>query len=1075
MNKAVLLSLLLIIVLLAGCHKEVLTGAVIPPSNTGYNGGKTLVQNYYDLVNNALDPKFNTTQTWTCSGKLCLGTPELLSSSGCNIPGNYSSTYLDGLTPTTTRYEIRSDMFSEAGLVLSVSNNATMFDAWYNTQQALPKCAGSLVCWVSKNIDGTLTDKGGDTATDGDARICIALYQASNNTQLSDGNRTKYRTEANKCIADVYQYDTATVASKLTTTGQNITRLPFSGKNCAATALSCGGPHWYNGYSGDIIKLFQIGFLQTNNITYDAAARNFTAALVSINVMQNPATGFGVACKDGNYVTSGTYLNMSCTQAYEWDDAPRFMFSFCDALRVANISNTLNGVYTNMSAYCGKWSNSSTYSATASCVVYNQAGTCANSDGGVLGNSYGMGMLTYYNQSIARTKLDTLFGYYDWSTKVFETQLCENGLTFRSSKASKALAIIIGLDEASMGYGGSGGGGGGSGGTNITTGNFQIVVNNPLNATATTNTTMIFNITVWNMNTSNGSSYTPVTLPQLLFNDTFTSNPNTNGYNVGSQWNWASNKWYYCGPANYSNPSWSPKLNLSSYPFGYTINFTFTSGDVSDWKFYFGSDGASATGDRVMIHSASGTTQTIQHDGGSYNQTAAVNNKVANNVSIKVNTTSNLVTFCINGNCQTDGIVTATTGDYVVFYPGANTQNCVNISQLQVFNTGDSTGSSTPTYCASADMNVTIKWTNGSIIKNFPGTTNGTTLNTTVNGLTNNTYNWSVNISTCSHAISWTPLTFNVSTTNPAPVITYVNTTNINTSNATIQWTTDLSSNTSINYGLTTGLGTVTSINNAVTYHNINATSLVNGTKYYYNVTSCYLGACNTTGPYNFTTAQPSGTFVLSDLVVFSVTNQSAWFSWSTTQYTNTSVKYGTTLSLGSQRGFNDVNLSHAINISGLTNSTLYYANITSCNQSTSTCVTTGPINFTTLSNGVPTISRCVNMTDIIFKTNLSRGTINPITFTYTEMGIIPVNQTLCPAAYYTAVAANVNYNVTVSTNLSNTNISLYANGQRINSTTNYTGLIISGNISYVNFTMDLNNTPLVLVRLPIRINVTTA
>lgn len=86
------------------------------------------------------------------------------------------------------------------------------------------------------------------------------------------------------------------------------------------------------------------------------------------------------------------------------------------------------------------------------------------------------------------------------------------------------------------------------------------------------------------------------------------------------------------------------------------------------------------------------------------------------------------------------------------------------------------------------------------------------------------------------------------------PVISLVTNGTINTNNVTITWTTDINSNTSVNYGTTTALGTKANTNDAVTSHSQLLTSLTAGTLYYYNVTSCASGYCNTSGVYNFTT-----------------------------------------------------------------------------------------------------------------------------------------------------------------------------------------------------------------------------
>lgn len=70
-----------------------------------------------------------------------------------------------------------------------------------------------------------------------------------------------------------------------------------------------------------------------------------------------------------------------------------------------------------------------------------------------------------------------------------------------------------------------------------------------------------------------------------------------------------------------------------------------------------------------------------------------------------------------------------------------------------------------------------------------------------------------------------------------------------------IAWTTDESSNSSVNYGATRNLGTIAGNSSLVTLHNITITAELHpNVMYYYNTTSCDAVAnCNTSGTYNFT------------------------------------------------------------------------------------------------------------------------------------------------------------------------------------------------------------------------------
>ena len=89
-----------------------------------------------------------------------------------------------------------------------------------------------------------------------------------------------------------------------------------------------------------------------------------------------------------------------------------------------------------------------------------------------------------------------------------------------------------------------------------------------------------------------------------------------------------------------------------------------------------------------------------------------------------------------------------------------------------------------------------------------------------------------------------------------APNITSVSSGGISSSAATITWTTNERSNSSVNYGTATSLGTLTGSSSMVTSHSVSLAGLSASTLYFFNVTSCDLKAnCNSSGPNNFTTS----------------------------------------------------------------------------------------------------------------------------------------------------------------------------------------------------------------------------
>lgn len=432
----------------------------------------TYANAYLNLSNGAVLPQFNTTLSFTTGGVTYLTVPEFSSSSVCSL----TTASLQNSTialPNSTLYDTRSDAFSETGLVLSQGNNAAAFDNWYNTLTRFNICGyGSLPCWIIGRNGTTFNLIGGnnDTASDGSVRSGLALYYAVNNTAFSAGNRSKYLALANSIALDSYRYETIAITTKATRSGYNVTRLPMGGADCAASGIGCSVDLWI-GYLGDIIKFYQIAYVFTGNATYDDAARQFTAAGLSVSVQNDTdGDGFGVAPFNFNWNTATTYLNHldgGGVNSYhyaasnsQWDDsdAPRFS-NFCDALRVANLTGNLNGVYLNLSSYCAAWVKSATLTNTTSCLQYYYNGTCATSiRTGAYENGLGFHITTYLNQSFAKPKVDEILTHYSTSAYTLDSSSCGTGGMFRGSKSTKALGSALGYDERMFSTAVSGGG-----------------------------------------------------------------------------------------------------------------------------------------------------------------------------------------------------------------------------------------------------------------------------------------------------------------------------------------------------------------------------------------------------------------------------------------------------------------------------------------------------------------------------------------------------------------------------------------------------------------------------------------
>ncbi|MBI5588815.1 MAG: PKD domain-containing protein [Deltaproteobacteria bacterium] len=193
-----------------------------------------------------------------------------------------------------------------------------------------------------------------------------------------------------------------------------------------------------------------------------------------------------------------------------------------------------------------------------------------------------------------------------------------------------------------------------------------------------------------------------------------------------------------------------------------------------------------------------------------------------------------------------------------------------------------------------------------------------------------------------------------------APVISGVYSNNISTTGATVAWTTNEASDTQVQWGTTSSLGNSTTLNTQLaTSHSQTISGLSASTIYYYRVLSRDAsGNLATSSNYTFTTSAAADTTapVISNVVVASVTNDTATVTWTTNEASTSQVNYGLTTSYGYSTTL-DSNLvtTHSVVITGLAGKSLYDFRVRSKDASGNEAVSSNYI-FTT-SNVAPAIT----------------------------------------------------------------------------------------------------------------------
>ncbi|MBI5286287.1 MAG: PKD domain-containing protein [Deltaproteobacteria bacterium] len=234
------------------------------------------------------------------------------------------------------------------------------------------------------------------------------------------------------------------------------------------------------------------------------------------------------------------------------------------------------------------------------------------------------------------------------------------------------------------------------------------------------------------------------------------------------------------------------------------------------------------------------------------------------------------------------------------------------------------------------------------------------TINNLIDGFTYyfavTSYDTSGNESSYSNEVN---KTISSSDTTP-PQTSGVYASNITTTTATINWTTDELSDTQVEYGTTISYGNFTTLNiQLVTSHSQALNVLSPSTLYYYRVRSRdSSGNLTVSTGYTFTTSAITDTTppVISNVQVTNITSSSVTIAWTTNEASTSQVEYGFTSSYGSLTNL-DSNLvtTHSVNITGLSSYTNYNFRVRS-KDVTGNEALSGNYTFTT-SNLSPTIT----------------------------------------------------------------------------------------------------------------------
>jgi len=192
------------------------------------------------------------------------------------------------------------------------------------------------------------------------------------------------------------------------------------------------------------------------------------------------------------------------------------------------------------------------------------------------------------------------------------------------------------------------------------------------------------------------------------------------------------------------------------------------------------------------------------------------------------------------------------------------------------------------------------------------------------------------------------------------PVISGVSSLNVTASSATIDWLTDETADSQVEYGTSQAFGSLTAKDNQlVTSHSQTISGLSGSTAYYYRVLSAdAAGNLQTSNTYTFTTLVPADTTppVIYNIQAQNATPSTIRIAWSTNEQSTSMVEYGMTQGYGfTTPTDNNLTGMHIVDIQGLSPSTTYNFRVHSSDAAGNAAVSADNI-FTT-SNAAPIVS----------------------------------------------------------------------------------------------------------------------
>lgn len=363
-------------------------------------------------------------QSLNCPTGSCAWVPWYDSTSVCN--GNLKNDC--GLTgsPTLQQNCMVSDELSQVFLATAQGTNEVRIQQLVRMADAIRGSRfGSLPAWKASHNGDSISiasSNNGNTASDADARVIIALYTAAGNSSFSAAARADFRSRADAMAADFLRYDFVQ-ESHAGRNGVQIFYWLASGGQQAISGFS-SSMFDYAGYFGDAVVALLAAYRSTGNQNYLNAARDTVNAYLLAASFNGSA--FSVPPMTFHWNTGTTPFQPVCegycTGQWDYADAPRAV-SICKARYYAQVAGTT--LPADLTTYCNAWMNSGGLTSTSYQPQYYWNGTPVNPPGdGPVQNGLGLSLNFAANTGDLTVKLDRVGLHYTGLPGVWDHAAC---------------------------------------------------------------------------------------------------------------------------------------------------------------------------------------------------------------------------------------------------------------------------------------------------------------------------------------------------------------------------------------------------------------------------------------------------------------------------------------------------------------------------------------------------------------------------------------------------------------------------------------------------------------------------